>query len=128
MRALVRFQEPVPVGQDPPEHPRTIPVWFVVLPRQYLIRSRESSGWLRIEDHGGLREFLARVRPYPQSEFPGWLRRGLIPQPAQSQSLNAAALTESHFPWLWALLGATLAATLTAIGATLLRRRGSASG
>jgi hypothetical protein len=77
LRALVRFREPVPLGQDPPKHPRTSPVWFVLVPGQKLIRSRESSGWLKVEDHGGLREFLARVKPYPASRFPGWLRSTL---------------------------------------------------
>lgn len=121
MRALVRFQEAVPVGQDPPKHPRIIPVWFVVIPGQQLIRSRETSSWLRIEDHGGLRAFLARVRPYPAAEFPVWLRRYLRLQPSGSQSPNPEAVANGSFPWPWALLGTIVAAALTAIVA--LRRR-----
>jgi hypothetical protein len=128
MRALVRFQEPVPAGQNPPKHPRTVPVWFVVIPAQHLIRSRETSSWLRIEDPGGLREFLARVRPYPASEFPGWLRRDLRSQQAQSQPPNPESLADGSFPWLWALLGTTVAGALTAIATLRLRRRAGAAG
>jgi hypothetical protein len=125
MRALVRFQEAVPPGQNPPVHPRTIPVWFVVLPQQYLIRSGESSGWLRIVDHGGLREFLARVRPYPASAFPNWLRGTVTAQRTPTQPDAAATVANGSFPWRWAGLGVAVAAALVVV-AMRLHRRGAA--
>ena len=119
VRALVSFHEDVPPGQDPPEDPPVVSVDFLLIPGQNLIRAPEDSGWRRIEDHGGLPKFLARVRPYPARRFPAWARRGLSAHPVS----RAAATSVAHagFPWL-PLLGA--AAGLAVAVALGLRRGG----
>jgi hypothetical protein len=121
LRARVSFHEEMPPGpgSGPAESPRVVSVRYVLIPGQNLIRSPEDSDWRRIEDHGGLPKFLARVRPYPARRFPAWARRTLRANPAS----RAAATSVAHagFPWL-PLVGA--AAGLAVADALGLRRGG----